>query len=310
MAKFDTRSLRSRLDDLAVFVEVAEGGSLTEAARRLGVPKSTVSRSVARLESSLGVALLRRSARGHGLSEAGRRLARVASPHVSSLHDAALALERPAREPHGRLRVTAPVDLGQALLAPLLPLFVQRHPAVHVETEVTSRFVDLIAEGFDVALRVPANKLPSSALVARRLGSVDLCLYAAPGYLARRGSPRQPEELTEHDTVVLYPRDGGVRWTLIGNRGVVPVTVRGRLGSNDFLLIRELIARGAGIGVLPANLANPEVRAGRLTRVLPDYALRGSVVYIVYAAARPLPLKVAAFRDFLVEQAPELLKGS
>lgn len=309
VAKPDNRSLRSRLDDLAVFVEVAESGSLTEAARRLGVPKSTVSRAVGRLEASLGVALLRRSSRGHGLAEAGRRLAELASGHVASLHDAALALDRPSREPHGRLRITAPVDLGQALLAPLLPAFITRHPAVHVETELTSRVVDLIAEGFDVALRVPATKLPPSALVARRLGSIEHCLYTAPSYLARHGAPRQPEELAEHDTVLLYPRDGSVRWTLVGSRGVVPVSVRGRLGSNDFLLIRELVTTGAGIGALPSILAISEVRAGRLVRVLPDYTLRGSIVYLVYAAARPISVKVAAFRDYLLEYAPALLRA-
>jgi DNA-binding transcriptional LysR family regulator len=300
--------LRSRLDDLAVFVEVAEGGSLTEAARRLGVPKSTVSRAVGRLEVSLGVPLLRRSARGHGLSESGRRLAELAASPVATLHDAALALDRPSREPHGRLRITAPVDLGQALLAPLLPPFMAKHPAVHVETELTSRFVDLITEGFDVALRVPASKLPPSALVARRLGAVDHCLYAAPSYLAKQGTPRQPDDLSEHETVVLHPRDGSARWTLVSSRGSVNVDVRGRLGSNDFLLIRELIAGGGGIGALPTLLAVPEVRAGRLARVLPDFTLRGATVYFLYAGSRPTPVKIAAFRDHLLEHAPALLK--
>jgi DNA-binding transcriptional LysR family regulator len=308
LAKFDARSLRSRLDDLAVFVEVAEAGSLTEAARRLGVPKSTVSRAVARLETALGIALLRRSSRGHGLSDSGRRLARAAAMHVASLHDAGLAIERPAREPHGRLRITAPVDLGQALLGPLLPQFTARHPSVHIEVELTSRFVDLIAEGFDLALRVPANKLPPSALVARRLGGVELNLYAAPSYLARHGSPRQPEDLREKDTVLLHPRDGCSRWTLAGSRGTIAVDVRGQLGSNDFTLIRELIASGAGVGMLPSILAVADLRSGRLVRVLPEYTLRGSVVYLVYPASRPMPVKIAVFRDFLLEHAPPLLK--
>lgn len=300
--------MRSRLDDLAVFVEVAEAGSLTEAARRLAVPKSTVTRAVARLESALGVALLQRSSKGHGVSESGRRLARSASGHLASLHDAALAFEHPAREPQGRLRVTAPVDLAQALLAPLLPRFVERHRGVHVDVEVSSRFVDLVDEGFDLALRVPSTKLAPSALVARRLGNVELCLYAAPAYLEQHRPIRHPEELEGAEAIMLHPRDGAVRWTLVGARGTTAVNVRGRLGSNDFLLLRELITAGAGIGALPSILAAPELRAGRLLRVLPDYTLRGSSVYLLYASVRPIETKVAALRDFLIEHSPPLLR--
>jgi len=298
---------RSRLDDFSVFVEVAEAGSLTEAARRLAVPKSTVSRAVARLETALATPLLRRSARGHALSEQGQKLARLAGPHVAGLRDAELALDRPSREPHGTLRVTAPVDLGHALLAPLLPAFLRRHPGLRVETELGSRVVDLIAEGFDAALRVPATKLPPSALVARRLGTVDLWLYASPAYLARSGVPREPEDLAEHEAVILFPRDGTARWNLVGERGAVTVRVRGRLASNDFLFIRESVSAGAGVGAMPWLVARDEVAAGRLVRILPDHAVRGASLYLVYAASRPLPSKVSAFRDFLLSELPQLL---
>lgn len=305
----ESRLSRSRLDDLAVFVEVAEGGSLTEAARRLAVPKSTVSRAVGRLETTLGVALLRRSSRGHALSESGQRLANLASQHVAALRDAALALGRPGREPHGRLRITAPVDLGQSMLAPLLPAFVARHPAVQVETELTSRLVDLISEGFDAALRVPSTKLPPSALVARRIGNIDLCVYAAASYLARRGVPREPEDLVEHEAVMLFPRDGAATWNLTGSRGVIAMEVKGRLGSNDFLLIRDMVAAGAGVGAIPSAVASADVKSGRLVRVLPEYAVRGASVYLLYAASRPLPAKIMAFRDFILEHAPRFLMG-
>ncbi len=295
-----------RFDELAVFVEIASAGSLTAAARRLGVPKSTVSRALARLEASLGVMLVRRTRRGHMLTEHGQLLATRAAPHVAGLRDAALALGRDLEEPFGSLRISAAVDVGQVLLGPLLPQFCARYPGVSVEADLSLRYVDLIEEGFDAALRVATRSMPSSSLRVRRLGPIDLRLYAGASYLARRDPPRRAEELAEHDHVMFQPRRGRAKLELEG-RGKSEVTVQGRLGGNDFFFIREALVAGAGIGPLPWFVANRDVDAGRLLRVLPNLRLKSASVYWVEPPTSPVPRKLSALREFLFERAPRLL---
>lgn len=300
-----------RLDELAVFVEVAGAGSLAAAARRLGVPKSTVGRAVARVEQDFGVPLVRRMARGQALTEAGHKLAALAASHVGALRDLSAALVSDASEPHGNLRITAPADLATLVLAPLVAEFMQRHTGVSIELEATIRVVDLVREGFDLALRVARRGLPASALVARKVGRLDVGLFAGPGYVARHGAPRRPEDLQRHEHVLvkagdgkqvlsLEPRDGGAR-------GALKLTVQGRCGSNDFFFLREVIAGGAGIGQLPWFMARAELAAGRLVRILPDYALSGVTAYLVHPRVTPMPVALRAFRSFVLERAPALL---
>jgi DNA-binding transcriptional LysR family regulator len=296
-----------RLDELGVFVEIAEAGSVTAAARRLGVPKSTVSRALTRLEASLGVSLVRRQTRGHALTEQGRQLAGLAAPHVAGLRDAAHALGHDAEEPYGLLRISAPVDLGQAVLGSLLPAFAARYPNVAVEVDMSLRFVDLLTEGFDGALRVSSRPLPSSSLLARRIAPVEIRLYAGATYLARREAPRRATDLAGHEHVLFQPLQGGAKLTLEGRGRGSEIAVRGRIGGNDFSFLREAIVAGAGIGPLPWFVAKADVEAGRLRRVLPALRLKSAAVYWVQAPDKPTPQKVLALRDFLVERAPRML---
>lgn len=304
----ETRPNRARFDELAVLVEVAEAGSIAAAARRLGVPKSTLGRAIARLEETLGTALVRRMASGPALTEAGRDVVALSAPHVAALRDVTSAVARAEGEIHGTIRITAPVDLAQIVLAPLVTAFVARYPRVQVEVDVSMRMVDMSAEGFDLALRVAQGTLASSSLVAKKLARLDLGLYASPTYLARRGTPRRPEDLEGHDHVLLFGRRGRATLALEGPRKKrTRLTVVGRTSANDFFFIQAALVAGAGVGPLPGFLASADVASGRLARVVPECGLAGTTAYVVHVPLKPLPAKVEAFKRLLVEHAPRIL---
>ena len=289
-----------------MLVEVATAGSLAAAARRLGVPKSTVGRAVARLEDDLGTALVRRVGVGPALTEPGAALVAQAAPHVAALRDVASATTLASATIHGSLRITATTDLAQVVLAPLIASFLARHPHVQVDVDASIRVMDLAAEGIDLALRV-ARRLPASTLIARKLARLDLGLFASPAYLARRSAPRRPDELDGHDHVLLQGRDGRASLALDGPRGPVRLAVRGAVSGNDFYFLREALLAGAGIGPLSWMLARADVAAGRLVRVLPDHRLAGSTAYLVHLPLRPLPAKIEAFKRHILQHAPPLL---
>lgn len=298
---------RARLDELGVLVEVAESGSLSAAAKKLRVPKSTVGRAVRRIEEDLGVSLVRRMTTGPALTEPGRLLADMAAPHIAALRDASSALGRSASEAYGVLRITTVADIGSLVLAPLLPGFLACHPRVRPELVLALRTVDLVREGFDVGVRVTLKaSLPSSALIAKKLGPLNIGLYAGTQYAARRELPKDPRDLPEHDNVVFYPGDAN-EYDMKGPKGAAKVRVSGRVSGDDFFFIREVIVAGLGIGPMPWFMASPELAAGRVVRVLPEYRAMGGAMYLVYPPARPLPPKVAAFTTYLREHAPRLL---
>lgn len=306
MSTFRERFPRARLDELGVLVEVAEAGSLSAAAKKLAMPKSTVGRAIRRIEEELGVSLVRRMTTGAALTEPGRLLADMAAPHIAALRDASAALGRNASEAYGLLRITTVADIGSLVLAPLLPGFLARHPRVRPELVLTLRSVDLQREGFDVGIRVALKALPSSALIAKKLGPLNIGLYAGTQYAARRQLPREPRDLLEHDNVVFFPGDANT-YDMKGPKGTAKVKVPGRVSGDDFFFVRESVVAGIGIGAMPWFMASHELAAGRVVRVLPDYqAVLGSM-YLVYPPAKPLPPKVAAFTAYLREHAPRLL---
>lgn len=298
---------RTGFDEIALFVDIAESGSLTAAARRLGLPKSTVSRALARLEANLGVALVRRSTRGHVLTEQGSEFAAMVSSHVVGIRDAALALGGLQSDPYGTVRVTAPIDLGEHVLGPLLPPFLARYPRLHVEVEISQRVVDVIGEGVDLALRAATKPLPASSLRGRKLATLDLGLYASPEYLARVPRVQRPDDLARCEHVLFRGVRGTAQLSLDGPAGPIELTVSGRMGCDDFHPLRAAVVAGAGIGVLPWFLAKPQVDVARLVRVLPRYAMRGVTVHLLHAPLRPLPRKTEVLRDYLMKHAPPLL---
>jgi DNA-binding transcriptional LysR family regulator len=277
---------------LRVFVAVAEASSFSKAATQLGVTKATVSRSIARLEAEVGAELLHRTTHRVALSTAGTALYERTASHVHALASAIGDLPERAEEPSGQLRITAPHDLGTMLLPDVLTRFRLRHPLVRFDVRLSNEAVDLVAEGFDLAIRAGRKRLRDSSLVARKIASIEGALSASPGYIARRGEPRSLA-------------DAKHCWVAFGRAVWLDRELTGRdphFRTDDLLLLRGLVAAGAGIGALPTFIAHPLVVSGALVRVLADTKLgEAGACFVVYPSSRQVPRKVAAFRDFLVE---------
>lgn len=288
------------LNDVAVFVRVVEHAGFAKAARELGVPTSTLSRAVARLEESTGARLVHRNTRSVTPTSEGQAFYAEVAPAVSALRHAARTVDGHEREPRGQLRVSAPNDIGSTLVARLVTRFTERHPGVHVSVELSARQVNLVQEGFDVALRA-SGRLSDSSLVARKAGELEGELYASPGYLSAAGAPAALADLERHRCVLFRANGGDVTWSLDGPDGQTEQRVRGRIAGDDYLFVRAATLSGGGIAVLPRIVAADDLAAGRLVRVLPAYVQRGAALYVVYAAARRLPAKIAAFRDFVLQ---------
>jgi DNA-binding transcriptional LysR family regulator len=286
------------LDLLSVFEAVARTSSFSAAARELGLPKSSVSRGVARLEAELDVPLLFRTTRQVSLSAAGTALYDRITPLLTSLRSALSDMPEREEQPSGALRVTAPVDLGAIFLVEVVTRYIARYPAVSVDLALTGRMLDLVAEGFDVALRV-APVLKDSSLMVRRAAAIMVGIFASPVYLARRGTPRAEAELAGHDWVLF--RTGPQRLQVSPPLGLAGAVPGARIVCDDLLFVRDALMAGAGLGTLPTFVAAPEVEAGRLVRVLPRFERRAGTLHIVSPAARHQPRKVAAFRDLVLE---------
>jgi DNA-binding transcriptional LysR family regulator len=284
------------LNDVEFFVQVVERGGFAIVGREAGVPTSTVSRAVSRLEQALGVRLMHRTTRAMQPTDDGRSFYAKVAPAVASMHDATRELEAAGKAPHGVLRVSAPGDVGTSVLPRMLLDFTERCPNVRVELDLTPRKVNLIEDGFDMAVR--AGPLADSGLAARKLLDVALTLFASADYLQRYGAPTSVTALEQHRCVLFQPRDGKNTWQLEGPGGDKSrITVTGQIGGNDFSFVRAAAAAGAGIALLPQIFA--EVLP--LLPVLPGYSQRGAALYVVHPSSRQVPAKVAAFRDFLVE---------
>jgi DNA-binding transcriptional LysR family regulator len=287
------------LNDVAMFVRVIEHAGFAKASRVLGVPTSTVSRAVSRLEQAAGARLVHRNTRNVSATSEGQSFYREVAPLVVALRQAARGVEDHTPEARGTLRISAPNDLGATFVAGLVSAFSERYPRVTLHVELSVRNVDLVREGFDVALRA-SDKLSDSSLVARKAGELEAELYAAPSYIAAFGAPADVASLAEHRCVLFRPERGGTIWRLDGPEGLIEQAVRGPIGGDDYLFVRAVALWGAGVALLPRMVAADDVAAGRLVRVLPRHAARGAALYVVYAGTRTLPAKVAAFRDFVL----------
>lgn len=287
-------------EELGTFVSAVEHGGLSAAARALGVPKSTVSRRIQRLEEQLGQSLLQRSARVFRLTEAGDELFRRAAPAFADLDEAAAAVRDHATTPQGELRVTAPVDLGSTEpLVHTLLAFHQRYPAVHLHLDLTDRVVDVLAEGYDVAIRAHPGALQDRAgLMCRVLGRMNGGLFATRAYLDARGRPDHPRDLARHDCFAVSPASLQGTWVLRRSNESWPVAPAIVTGSMSF--VRAATEAGAGIGVLPL-VVGLGLRGDReLERVLPDWELPAGAVSLLWPASRQLAPRIRAFLDFVV----------
>ncbi len=276
-------------DLLAIFVAVADENSFSKAARKLGIGKGTASRAITRLEEVAGAELIHRTTHSVALSTAGTALYERTATHLAALEQAVCQLPERAEQPSGRLRVTAPRDLGTLMLPQVITEFSRRYREITFDLHVTNKVIDLVADGFDVALRA-ANRMKDSTLTMRKLASTKIELYAAPSYLARRGRPKRIG--SEGHDWVLHP-------ALIKGLAVAQSAIR--FLTDDLLLARDLIRDGVGIGLLPGLAASSYVREGLIESVpLAQRVPVGTHLYFVYPSSGQVPRKVIAFRDFLI----------
>lgn len=285
------------LNDIAVFVRVAQLGSFSRAAQALGMPVSTVSRRVTALEEALGVTLLQRSTRKLSLTAQGRAYLEQCSEPLDELHDAERALTQTQREPEGLLRISVPVILGQAPFFEFVSGFMRAYPRVRVDLHITNAFLDLIGENIDVAIRY--GDLHDSSLVARPIGTSVRYVVATPGFLEGRKLPQVPADLAGFECVMINARNNQAEWLLARGRRSERVHVTGPLSSRDFNSVSAFVYRGHGVGFLPTAYCDEKLASGELVRLLPDWASPEFPVHAVYPTRRFMPQRLQAFLDAL-----------
>ena len=280
---------------LQAFVKVVQAGSFTRAADALQTQKARLSRVVSQLERELSVRLLERSTRSLSLTEAGREFFERAHAILASVDDARQAMQRIRGEPQGTLRLSCGVEFGLMAVNGWIADYLAAYPQVQVDADYSNRVVDIVHEGFDLAVRV--GPLSDSSLAARRLGLLDYGLYASAAYLRRRGPPADPQALRSHALVAYVGAAPQGQWQLTRGDECVRLKLQPRLRVNTSLAAREALQRGLGIGLLPRRVAEPAGKAALLQRVLPDWAAPEVPVHAVFASARYLTPKVRAFID-------------
>lgn len=286
-------------DDLVLFSAVAEQGSLVGAASALNVPKATVSRRLANLESALGQRLLHRSTRRLTLTDFGRELLEHGRRVAEELSSAQDFVHSRDAQPRGLLRVSMPGDYAKVYFSRAIATFVETYPEIQLELDLGSRRVDLIGERYDLAIRM-GELADDATLAARRIDEQRLGLYASPIYLALHPAPRRPDDLARHRAVrLLSDRGSALPWRLSRGKEVWEGVPPGRLTLNAPDMIQQLLLDGAGIGALPERFVRNDVQAGRLVRVLPQWALPAIPAWAVMPTRRFLPTKTRVFLDHL-----------
>ncbi len=286
------------LNDIVVFAKVAETKSFTGAADALGLPKSTVSRKLAQLEERLGVRLVQRTTRKLALTDIGEAYYERCKGIVLDVLAAEQLVTDMQATPRGRLRVTSSVDFSTLYLGAIVAEFLALHPEINVEIEATERVVDLIEEGFDVAVRF--GPMPESTLIARRLCAVSLLLCASPAYLAK-GAPKTIEELDSYDHVLFTPGSRNQTWMLYNGEQSHEFGRPARFASNAYGAVREVALAGGGIALLSDFMIAGDLASGALVRVLPEWQTRPTEIHAVYPARQNLPPRLTLFLDHLAK---------
>ncbi|MCJ2113499.1 LysR family transcriptional regulator [Methylobacterium sp. E-025] len=287
-----------RIEDIVAFVHAADARSFTVAAERLGLSRSTVGKRITRLEARLGARLLHRTTRSVTLTDEGANFHGQCAEILEALEAAEAEVTARGVAPSGRLRIDLPVSLGRLQVLPVLQRYMRLWPAVSVNISFSDRYVDLVDEGIDVAVRV--GGMVDSNLVSRKVAAHTLVTCAAPDYLARRGTPVTIEDLPDHDCLTFSHGGRPVEWRFRDHGARRTVAVGGPLTSNNAEGLRDLVVAGLGIGQLATFLISDELRDGRLVPILAGHASEGEPLSVVYPVRRLLPPKVTAFVDLLV----------
>ena len=296
------------LEGFYYFTQVVDHGGFARAARALGSPKSRLSRHVMALEAQLNVRLLNRSTRRFAVTEVGHEVYRHATAMLAEADAALEAVEFARAEPRGTIRASCPVALAQSALAPMLPDFLEKYPAVRLHLHVSNRRVDVVREGLDVALRVRTQPSGEDGLVMRAFGRSNQFLVASPGYLARSGVPGSPQELRERATLDYGGEPDPGPWELVGAHGEsVRAEHTPRVLCHDFIVLRAAALAGLGIAQLPESVVREDLQSGALARVLPEWKTPEGIVHAVFPSRRGLLPAVRVFIDFLAERLPAAL---
>jgi len=296
------------LNDLNYFALVVEHGGFAAAERATGIPKSRLSRRISQLESELGVRLLQRSTRRFAVTDVGQGVYRHAQSMLAEAQAAREVVDRLSAEPRGVVRASVPVNIAQQLMPKLLPDFLARYPQVRVQMHVNNRRVDLINEGFDLAIRVRSKFDDDGSLIMRSFGQIQELLVASPRYLKGAGRPAEPEDLAEHTTMTMAEDEVRQRWELQRNGETRRIELKPRISGFDFPMLMTLAKQGLGITMLPETVCADAVRSGELEVVLPEWRLPQGTAHAVFASRRGLLPAVRVFIDHLAEYMPGLLE--
>lgn len=287
----------NNLTGMMVFAQVVQSGSFSKAADALGMSKSSVSKKVTYLEDRLGVRLLNRTTRKLSLTEVGHVFYERCERIMSEAEEAELAITRLQDEARGLLKISAPVSFGIKHLGKPLAAFAAQYDELSVDVHLNDRFVDIVEEGFDLAIRI--GRLPDSSLIAKKVGSSRMIVCAAPSFWGKNEKPTHPSQL-EHMNCLIYTlsRNPG-NWPYMESGKIQNVRIDGKVKANNGDIIRDMAVSGAGISLSPAFIVGPELAQGRLETVLEDYEVEPINIYAVYPHNRHLSAKVRLFVDFL-----------
>lgn len=292
------------LNDLVWFAKVVEHNGFSAASRYLGVPKSRLSRRVAALEERLGVRLLQRTSRRLTVTPVGQLFYERCQAVISVSESASEVVQQAIGQPIGTLRLSCPITLAQFWLTPLLPKFMSAFPRVNLSLTATNRQIDVVEEGFDIALRVRRAPLSNSSLVVRRLGQTIDVLVASPSLLAVNGTPASPADLKNWPTLALPGAADHLTWELKRATETSQTQINPRLVSDDMFALRLAALEGIGIALLPKLICDADLRQGRLERVLPDWGCAPSEIQATFPTRRGMLPAVRALIDFLAEHPP------
>lgn len=289
----------NRIGDIAAFVAAVKTGSFTAAATALGLTRSAIGKSVVRLEARFGVRLLNRTTRQLSLTDEGRVMYERCRQILEDLEDVDATMAMRRSKPTGTLRLTAPLSFGQRHVLPLLDIYLKQWPELRADIAFTDRFVDLVDEGFDIAIRIGEPK-DDSAILTRTIGTQRFLTCASPDYLARRGTPLTPQALHEHDIITLRSTDRPRAWHFDTPDGHYVFDARGRLSIDSSEAMRAAALAGFGIVQLPTYITGDALRSGDLVPVLEPFVPAPDPIRILYPSKRHLSPKIRAFIDLLV----------
>lgn len=299
------------LNDLYYFAIVVEHGGFAAAERALGIPKSRLSRRISQLETDLGARLLQRSTRRFAITDVGQNVYRHAQAMLSEAAAAREVVDRLSAEPRGVVRVSVPVGIAQELMPKLLSDFLTRYPQVRLQMHISNRRVDVIDEGFDVAIRVRSRLDDDGSLVMRNFGHIQELLVASPKYLDRVGRPQNPDDLVGHTSLSMSEDEARQRWELRNDSGEIRrIELKPRVSGFDFPMLLALARQGHGIALIPETSCAEAVRNRELEVVMPSWRLPLGICHAVFASRRGLLPAVRVFIDHLAEHMPPLLEAS